>query len=92
MAREYGGIMIWELSQDAKGEYSLLSLIKDELTSKLIVDVNIDGIFDVADIVMLQKYILQSAELNNPQAAEVTGDNVIDIYDLVVLKKQLISA
>jgi hypothetical protein len=84
--------MIWELSQDAKGEYSLLSLIKDELTSKLIGDVNIDGVFDVADVVMLQKYILQSADLTNPQAAEVTGDNDIDIYDLVVLKKQLISA
>lgn len=92
MAREYGGIMIWELSQDAKGEYSLLSLIKEELTSKLIGDVNADGVFDVADVVMLQKYILQSADLTNPQAAEVTGDNTVDIFDIVVLKKQLISA
>ncbi|MBR6670506.1 MAG: hypothetical protein IKL31_07125, partial [Ruminococcus sp.] len=92
MAKEYGGIMIWELSQDAKGEYSLLSLIKEELTSKLIGDINADGVFDVADIVMLQKYILLSADLTNSQAAEVTGDNDIDIHDLVVLKKQLISA
>ncbi len=33
MAKEYGGIMIWELTQDASGEYSLLSLIKNELTT-----------------------------------------------------------
>jgi hypothetical protein len=92
MAKEYGGIMIWELSQDAKGEYSLLSLIKEELTSKLIGDVNADGVFDVGDVVMLQKYILQSADLTNPQAAEVTGDNTVDIFDIVVLKKKLISA
>lgn len=35
MAEEYGGIMIWELSLDAAGEYSLLSLIKDEMTTPI---------------------------------------------------------
>lgn len=33
MAMEHGGIMIWELTQDAAGEYSLLSLIKEEMTT-----------------------------------------------------------
>ncbi len=33
MAQDHGGIMIWELTQDAAGEYSLLSLIKDEMTT-----------------------------------------------------------
>ena len=33
MAKEHGGIMIWELTQDASGEYSLLSLIKEEMTT-----------------------------------------------------------
>lgn len=31
LAKDYGGIMIWEITLDAEGEYSLLSLIKEEL-------------------------------------------------------------
>ena len=31
LAKAYGGIMIWEISQDAAGEYSLLSLIGSEI-------------------------------------------------------------
>lgn len=32
LAKEYGGIMIWEVTLDAPGEYSLLSVIRDEMT------------------------------------------------------------
>lgn len=31
LAKNYGGIMIWEITLDAKGEYSLLSLIAEEM-------------------------------------------------------------
>ncbi len=31
LARDYGGIMIWEITLDAAGEYSLLSVIKEEI-------------------------------------------------------------
>ena len=31
LSKEYGGIMIWELSQDAAGEHSLLKAIKEVL-------------------------------------------------------------
>lgn len=31
LSKEYGGIMIWELTLDAEGEYSLLAVIKEEL-------------------------------------------------------------
>ena len=31
LAKEYGGIMIWEITLDAEGEYSLLGLIKQEM-------------------------------------------------------------
>ncbi len=31
LAKDYGGIMIWELSQDAQGDKSLLKVIKDNL-------------------------------------------------------------
>lgn len=32
LAKDYGGIMIWEVTLDAKGEYSLLNVIKTEMT------------------------------------------------------------
>lgn len=31
LARDYGGIMIWEITLDADGEYSLLAVIKEEM-------------------------------------------------------------
>ncbi len=31
LAKQYGGMMIWELSQDVEGEYSLLKAVKDGL-------------------------------------------------------------
>lgn len=31
LAKEYGGIMIWEVTLDADGEYSLLKVIKEEM-------------------------------------------------------------
>lgn len=33
LARNYGGIMIWEITLDAAGDYSLLSVIKEEMLS-----------------------------------------------------------
>ena len=31
LGKQYGGMMIWELSQDASGDRSLLKIIKDTL-------------------------------------------------------------
>ncbi len=36
LAKEYGGVMIWEITLDAEGEYSLLSLIRREMFPPLI--------------------------------------------------------
>ena len=33
LSKEYGGIMVWEITLDAEGEYSLLSVIKEEILS-----------------------------------------------------------
>lgn len=39
LAKDYGGIMIWEITLDAEGEYSLLEVIKEEILSPLPVTV-----------------------------------------------------
>ena len=71
--------MIWEHTQDAKGEKSLLKVINDSLCSETYVagDVNADGSFNVSDLVLLQRWLLVApdAELANWQAtyAKITG-------------------
>lgn len=92
VAKEYGGIMIWELSQDAVGEYSLLSVIKDELTVPAVVrgDVNADGEFTVADLVMLQNYLVRRGDITDWRAGDLCEDNILDVFDLCVMKSCLI--
>lgn len=93
LAKDYGGVMIWELSQDAAGEYSLLALIKEELTvSAVRGDVNADGALTVADAVMLQKWLLAvpDAALVNPHAGDLSEDGRLDGFDLAVMKRMLV--
>ena len=93
IAKNYGGIMIWELSQDAAGEYSLLALIKDKLSVAAAVtgDVNADGEFSIADAVMLEKWLLGKGELTDWQAGDLCKDSRIDVFDLCLMREKLIA-
>ncbi len=53
-------------------------------------DVNDDGEYDIADIVMLQKWLLGSGELLCRQSADVCKDNNINIFDLCVMKQDML--
>lgn len=50
-------------------------------------DVNSDGKFDIADLVMLNRYILGNGTLNDFISADVCNDSVIDVYDLTAMRK-----
>ncbi len=92
LAKEYGGIMIWEVSQDAAGEYSLLAVIKEELTVAAVRgDVNADGVCSIADAVALQKWllILPDAVLQQWQAGDLYADGKLDAADLSLLKQEI---
>jgi hypothetical protein len=56
-------------------------------------DVNLDGEFSVADLVLMQKYLLGAASFNKQQftAADLNKDEIIDIYDLIKFRKKIIS-
>lgn len=94
LAKEYGGIMIWEVTQDSAGEYSLLRVIKDEMSGEVAVqgDVNADGVFNVADLVLLQKWLLNVPDvaLANWSAGDICKDNRLDVFDLCAMRKLLI--
>ena len=55
-------------------------------------DVNADGKFDTADVVLLQKWLLAApdAELSDWEAADLFNDNKLNVLDLCAMKQQLI--
>jgi len=56
-------------------------------------DVNLDGQFTVADLVLMQKYLLGSETFSKQQAeaADINDDGNIDVYDLIRFRKLIIS-
>ena len=93
LANGYGGIMMWELTQDAKGEKSLLKVINDTLLGETFVagDVNADGSFNISDLVLFQKWLLvkPGAELKNWKAGDLCEDGKLNVFDLCLMRKLL---
>lgn len=57
-------------------------------------DINNDGKFNVADIVLLQKWLLAvpDTHLDTWKAADLCTDNRLDVFDLVLIKRELINS
>ncbi len=53
-------------------------------------DMNGDGMFNSADAVALQKYLIIASTPANPQAGDLTADGQIDVFDLCLMKKELL--
>ncbi len=56
-------------------------------------DANADGKFNVADLVMLQKWLIRTPEaiLTDWQSADMYDDDIIDVFDLCLMKRKLLS-
>ncbi|MDO5559006.1 MAG: glycosyl hydrolase family 18 protein [Oscillospiraceae bacterium] len=99
LASGYGGIMIWEISQDAQGDYSLLSVIKDVILKEtqtddpaLIGDINLDSSVTAADMVYMKEYLLGVRELSDEsfESGDINQDGQINIIDFMLLKAMLL--
>lgn len=57
-------------------------------------DVNADGLFNVSDVVLLQKWLLAvpDTHLENWRSADLCEDNKLDVFDLCLMKRELIEA
>ena len=57
-------------------------------------DVNSDGVFDVSDVVLMQKWLLAvpDTKLTDWKAADICEDNILDVFDLCRMKKMLITS
>ena len=53
-------------------------------------DVNADGTFSIADIIMLQKWLVGSGNITDMKAGDLYEDGKINIFDLSMMKQELI--
>lgn len=53
-------------------------------------DVNDDKILNIADIVMLQKWLVNAVEIKDLSVADINNDGKINIFDAVLLKRQIL--
>lgn len=70
----------------------LLSLLEDgDTAEKKRGDVNADGGFNVADMVMLQNYLVRRGDITDWKAGDLYEDNILDAFDLCIMKRELLS-
>lgn len=53
-------------------------------------DVNADGVFNVADVVMMQRWLLGKGRLVNWEAGDLCQDNTINVFDMCIMKRMLL--
>lgn len=70
----------------------LLAFTENENTETIQGDVNADGKFNIADVVLLQKWLLadENAELANWKAADLYEDSTLNVFDLCWMKQKLV--
>lgn len=84
-----------EINEETK---EIKFMILDKLTieiptdSNLQGDVNLDGTFSVADVVMLQKWLLCAGSLSKWENADLCKDGKINVFDLCLMKRALIES
>lgn len=74
-------------------DYYSLEEYEDYLNnSRIMGDVNCDGEFNIADVVILQKWLLAvpDIKLNNWKAADFYNDEKLDVFDLCLMKREIL--
>ncbi len=65
-----------------------------EMPESLCGDVNWDGVFNVSDVVLLQKWLLAvpDTHLSNWKTADLCEDGKLDVFDLCMMKRLLLDS
>ena len=69
-----------------------VDLLVREDSGSVMGDVNLDGVFNVADIVTFQKWLLSKPEngLECWQNGDLCSDSILDVFDLCMMRSELI--
>ena len=72
--------------------YTVLVMEQSDVTAAIRGDVNADGKFDVADVVLLQKWLLAvpDTHLADWKAGDLCEDDRLDVFDLCLMKRELL--
>ena len=81
-------ITVDAVTEEPQSETKLLQEVTEDVTG----DVNADGVFDVSDVVLLQRWLLAvpNTVLANWKAANFCQDDRLDVFDLCLMKRTLI--
>ena len=62
-------------------------------TTSLRGDINRDGVFNVSDVVLMQKWLLAvpNTKMADWKAGDLCEDNRLDVFDLCLMKRELIN-
>ncbi|MGB4091893.1 MAG: RICIN domain-containing protein, partial [Ruminococcus flavefaciens] len=82
----------WEYWGGDGQKFILEPAAAEKTTEKVIGDVNADGSFNVADLVMMQKFLLGAGTLTDWEAGDLCQDERIDVYDMVMMRKLIVSS
>ena len=83
MAQDTGNLAVWTRHPQWQPQQFDLQIFPEG-------DIDLDGAVTVLDVILLQKWLLQTEHLTYWKNADVHRDQQIDIFDLVTLKYQLI--
>ena len=75
---------------DALNELGSITSDKAVITVGVAGDVNTDGKLTAADLVMLQKWLIQSGSINNGRLGDLDGNGILNGIDLAILRSMLI--
>jgi len=87
------GFIIYGYAGTAAETYAAENNITFIELEKIKGDINADGEFNVADVVLLQKWLLAvpDTHLANWKAADFCQDDKLNVFDLCLMKRELIS-
>lgn len=73
-------------------DLSIQEIQENQFTDPVQNDITGDGVFDILDVITLQKWLLGEGKLTNWKNADFNTDGIVNVYDLCLLKKELLES
>lgn len=70
-------------------KYGYTWYYRDDIDVEVMGDVNYDWEFNIADVVMMQNYLLGNGSLTEWQLGDMNNDGEIDVFDYIIMRQEL---